>query len=216
MIPKRGQVGKWRLIVDLASPRGSSVNDGIDPEEFSMHYIKVDQIIRMVSKYGPGAQMVKFDVEVAYRNIAVHPDDLFPLGMRWRGQYYADVALPFGLRSASYIFISVANMEWILLHRHHLTDLLHYLDDFITAGPPNSDQCARNLLTAQTVCRTSGLPLNPDKCVGSATRLVVLGIELDSIEQYACLPEDKLVALRELITSWALGDGIPAVSWSHC
>lgn len=126
-----------------------------------MHYIKVDQIIHMVSKYGPGAQMAKFDVEAAYRNIAVHPDDLFLLGMRWRGQYYADVALPFGLRSASYIFISVANMEWILLHRHHLTDLLHYLDDFITAGPPNSDQCARKLLTAQTVCRTLGLPPSP-------------------------------------------------------
>ena len=27
-----------------------------------MHYIKVDEIIRMVSKYGPGALMTKFDV----------------------------------------------------------------------------------------------------------------------------------------------------------
>ena len=170
-----------------------------------MHYIKVNQIIRVVAKYGPGAQMAKFDVKVAYRNIAVHPEDRFLLGMRWRGKYYVDLALPFGLRSAPYIFNSVANMvEWILLHRHHLTDLLHYLDDFITAGPPHSDQCARNLLLAQTVCWTLGLPLHPDKCVGPATRLVVLGIELDSLEQCTRLPGDKLSALRELqvITSW--------------
>ena len=40
----------------------SFLNNGISSEEFSMHYIKVDEIIRMVSKYGPGALMTKFDV----------------------------------------------------------------------------------------------------------------------------------------------------------
>ena len=31
VIPKKGQPGKWRLIVDLSSPHGCSINDGIDP-----------------------------------------------------------------------------------------------------------------------------------------------------------------------------------------
>ena len=35
VIPKKGQPGKWRLIVDLSSPSGLSVNDGIDPDEFT-------------------------------------------------------------------------------------------------------------------------------------------------------------------------------------
>ena len=82
VIPKKGQPAKWRLIVDLSSPRGSSVNDGIDPDEFSIHYIKLNQIISMVLKHGPGALMAKFDVEAAYRNIAVHPDDRYLLGMK--------------------------------------------------------------------------------------------------------------------------------------
>ena len=30
VIPKKGQPGKWRLIVDQSSPQGHSVNDGID------------------------------------------------------------------------------------------------------------------------------------------------------------------------------------------
>ena len=30
VIPKRGQPGKWRLIVDLSSPSGYSVNNGIN------------------------------------------------------------------------------------------------------------------------------------------------------------------------------------------
>ena len=83
--------------MDLSSPGGLSVNDGIDPDDFSMQYITVDQIIRMISSYGLGALMAKFDVEAAYRNIAVHPSDRYLLGMRWRKHYYVDLALPFGL-----------------------------------------------------------------------------------------------------------------------
>ena len=58
--------------------------------------------------------------------------------------------------------------------------------------------------TSTTVCRSLGLPLHPDKCIGPSTHLVVLGIELDSLEQSARLPADKLAALRELIQSWRL------------
>ena len=81
-------------------------------------------------------------------------------------------------------------------------NLLQYLDDFITAGPPQSSQCAYNLNTAVSVCHRLGLPLHANKCVGPATSMAILGIELDSVNQVACLPEDKLLALRELIHSW--------------
>ena len=119
VIPKKGQPGKWRLIVDLSSPGGYSVNDGINADEFAMHYIKLDEIIRMVAKHGPGAMMAKFDVEAAYRNVAVHPEDRYLLGMKWRGQFFVDLALPFGLRSAPYIFNSIADMvEWIIINRY--------------------------------------------------------------------------------------------------
>ena len=93
-------------------------------------------------------------------------------------------------------------VEWILLHKHRLTDLLHYLDDFITAGPPQSLQCAYNLNTTVSVCHRLGLPLHANKCVGPATSMTILGIELDFVNQVAHLPEDKLLALRELIQLW--------------
>lgn len=70
--------------------------------------------------------MAKFDVEAAHRNIPVHPSDHFLLGIRWRGKYYVDLALPFGLRSAPYLFNSMADMvEWILKHSYQVPDLLH-------------------------------------------------------------------------------------------
>ena len=136
VIPKKGQPGKWRLIVDLSSPGGARVNDGNNPDEFTLHYITVDQVIRMVSQFGQGALMAKFDVEATYRNIAIHPSDRFLLGMKWRSKFYVDLALPFGLRPASYIFNCVAELvEWILVNNYKVLDLLQYLEDFITAVP---------------------------------------------------------------------------------
>ncbi|KAK3735065.1 hypothetical protein QZH41_010783 [Actinostola sp. cb2023] len=38
----------------------------------------------MVSKFGFGALIAKFDVLAAYRNVAIHPSDRALLGMRWR------------------------------------------------------------------------------------------------------------------------------------
>ena len=71
-------------------------------------------------------------------------------------------------------------------------------------GPPDSPQCTHNLNTALAVCGRLGLPLHPNKCVGPALVLTILGIELDSINQVARLPADKLSALQELIASWLL------------
>ena len=34
VIPKKGQPNKWRLILDLSSPLGASVNEGINPEDY--------------------------------------------------------------------------------------------------------------------------------------------------------------------------------------
>ena len=72
----------------------------------------------------------------------------------------------------------------------------------MTVGPPESSQCAHNLSTAIAVCKRLCLPLHSGKCVGPSTVLVVLGIELDSVSQVACLPAEKLLALKELITLW--------------
>ena len=109
--------------MDLSSPGEASVNDDINPDEFTLHYNTVDQVICQVSKFGKEA---KFDVEAGYRNVPVHPSHCYLLGMKWCNHFYMDLALP-----------SIADMlEWILVTSYKMLDLLLYLDDFITAGPP--------------------------------------------------------------------------------
>ena len=60
-IPK-SEPGKWRLIVDLSSPLGTSVNDGIAKQLCSLTYMTVDEVAARIVHLGRGAMMAKFDL----------------------------------------------------------------------------------------------------------------------------------------------------------
>ena len=82
MIPKKNRPGKWRLIIDLSSPDGHSVNDGISKELTSLTYMSVDDVVRGLLQRGRGALLEKMDIKQAYRNIPVDSQDRLLLGMR--------------------------------------------------------------------------------------------------------------------------------------
>ena len=90
VIPKKHQPGKWRLIVDLSSPTGASVNDFIDPSLCSLKYASVDDPAEIVFRSGRQTQMAKLDIKSAYRNVPIHPHDRFLLGMQWQGEVLID------------------------------------------------------------------------------------------------------------------------------
>lgn len=96
----KSEPGKWRLILDLSSPNGYSVNDGIAKDLCSLSYVSIDDIVARVVNTGRGAMLAKFDLKSAYRQIPVHPDDKWLLGMDWNVMLYVDSTLRFGLRSA--------------------------------------------------------------------------------------------------------------------
>ena len=203
--PKKHQPGKWRLILDLSSPDGHSVNDGIRKDPFMVQYMKVDNIIDGIMSLGRGTLIAKFDVESAYHIIPIHPNDHYLLGMQWQGNYFVDMALHFGLRSAPYIFSSVVDLvEWVLKKQYDVSFLLHYLDDFHTLGPPNYQTCQRNLDTCIQQFQDWGIPLHPNKLEGPSTLLTVLGIELDSLLLQARLPQEKFDRIHTLPVSWSL------------
>ena len=94
VIPKK-VTGTWRLIVDLSSPHGASVNDGIPQELASLSYVTVDMIADRVAAMGRGTLLAKLDIKSAFRIIPVHPSDRVLLGMQWRDSWYVDTVLPF-------------------------------------------------------------------------------------------------------------------------
>ena len=202
VVPKKD--GTWRIIMDLSSPHGSSINDYISKEEFSLHYATFDQALSLVARYGKDALMAKLDIKHAFRLCPVRLEDRELLGIHWQGQYYIDLRLPFGMRSSPYLFNRLADaFEWLLKTNYHIQDLMHYLDDYFTVGPANSLVCAHNVHTITQVASQVGIPLAPNKLEGPTTQLVFLGILIDTTRMETSLPDDKLHELLSELRSWS-------------
>ena len=145
VIPKNHQPNKWRLIVDLSHPVDGSVNGGIPKGLCSLKYITIDSAIDQIKQIGYGTLMAKIDVKSAFRLLPVHPADRHLLSTKWNNQIFIDTCLPFGLRSSPKLFNVLADLLSWILKQMQVTPVMHYLDDFLTLGPPDSPLCANNL-----------------------------------------------------------------------
>ena len=85
LVPKNYQSERWRLIVDLSSPRPASVNVCIATELCSKSNFRFDKATRRLLQQSTEALMTTLHIESAYRQIMVHPDDRHKLGVRWKG-----------------------------------------------------------------------------------------------------------------------------------
>ena len=130
LVPKHD--GGWRIIYHLSAPHGNSINDYINSETYSLSYCSVDNAYAILNLLGTGALMSKIDLKNAFRLIPVHPNDWNLLEICWHHKFYIDTCLPFGLRSAPFLFNQLSIViHWILQHKYSVHHLLHYLDDFL-------------------------------------------------------------------------------------
>ena len=201
VVPK-GTPGKWRLIVDLSSPEGKSVNDGVSIPRCSLAYVRVEDAVQGVAAMGRGSLMAKVDICQAYRAVPVHPADRDLLGMIWQGKLFIDAALPFGLRSAPKIFTAVADAVTWIIRQQGVRFIIHYLDDFLLIGPPGHDDCAVALAILLQTFDLLGLPVAWEKLEGPTACLTFLGLEIDSATLELRLPREKLWELQQTVSSW--------------
>lgn len=114
-------------------------------------------------------------------------------------QYYIDTCLPFGLRSAPFLFNQVfMAIHWILQHQYHVCYLLHYLDNFFTAGSPDSEECPNNL----DLCGHINAPVKSSKIEDPSTHLSFLSIIIDTTKMQASISEDRKQELLSLLLSF--------------
>ena len=195
VVPKKHSA-EWRTIYHLSYPEGDSINDGIPKDPYSLKYVRVDDAIRIVQGLGPGSYMAKTDLKSAFRLIPIHPDDWNLLGVYWNSRYYVDMYLPFGLRSAPYVFNQLSEaLEWALKHNYGLQNVIHILDDFFIAES-SKVACLTSFCKLLKFFISVGAPVVASKTLGPSTVLEFMGIELDSLKMEARLPADKLDRLR--------------------
>ena len=142
--------------------------------------------------------MAKIDLQSAFRMVTVHREDWDLLGIYWQNHYYVDTCLPFGLRSAPYLFNQFARAQ-ILQTNYDMPHLIHYLDDYLVMEQPDSTHCAHQVDTFLHVCESLGIPVALEKL----TSLTFLGLELDSTRQEIRLPQAKLLEILAELENWS-------------
>jgi hypothetical protein len=197
-VPKKDSV-KMRRIHDLSHPHGASVNAFI--EDGSVSYSRFDDAVDMIRSLGRGCWLWKSDLADAFRHISVHPEDIALLGFVWAGFLFFDLALPFGLRSSPKIFeIFATALQWIVQSKLGFRFIVHYLDDFLGAAPPDGHRLAAAQFSAfLRACGLLGLAVNVDKCFAPRKLLAFLGVEIDTDKMVIQLPPDKMSKLRQRI-----------------
>ena len=209
LVPKKNST-KFRTIFHLSFPKSgaTSINASIPKEDFSLHYVTIDNAIEGIKRFGHGCFLAKTDIESAFRLIPVHPDDYELLGMYWEGKYYYDKVLPFGLRSAPYLFNQLSDaIEWILQNKCMISFVCHILDDFLIMEPPSQlpphySTCQQSLTAMMLTFKNLNIPVAPGKTQGPVTVLEFMGIILDSVRMEARLPDDKIERLRAVFNTF--------------
>lgn len=180
VVPKKAP-GEFRMIHHLSYPHGSSVNDGILPENTAVHYATIVDAIRLIKQNGKGCFLAKTDIKNAFRIIPIQASDSPLLGMKWDSLYYYDRCMPMGCSSSCKTFETFSTaVEWIAQTKIKIPSILHLLDDFLIVAPTHS-LCSRQLQLFLNLYNYLGIPMVPEKTVGPLSTLSFAGIELDSI-----------------------------------
>ena len=81
--------------------------------------------------------------------------------------------------------------------------MLHYLDDFLTAGPPRSLVCQHNLESMLSLCQQINAPVKDEKVVPPTTKLTFLGIVIDTEKMTASISDERKSLMLEELQSFS-------------
>ena len=72
----------------LSALFGSSVNDRIPKEDFTLRYSIIDNAVAILQRLGPSAAMAKVDIKHAFRLCPLRREDWDLLGLHWKGKFW--------------------------------------------------------------------------------------------------------------------------------
>ena len=199
LVPKH-ETGKFRLIHDLSFPKGDSINSYTSKQCTTVQYELLDRVIELVRNSGSHSLIAKADIRDAFRLIHIRPQDNPLLGFIWKDMFYHDKVLPMGSSVSCQTFERFSRaIQWILQSAFHVSQVTHFLDDFIFVRPADEPTCLNYLLSFESLSATLGIPLNEGKRCLPSTCQIIYGIEIDTTTTQVRLPTDKLVKATSLI-----------------
>lgn len=192
---------KFRIIHDLSFPFGGvSVNSNIPTENGTVQYANMATAIKLIQLVGPGAVLVKTDIEHAYKLLPIHPSDVPALGLKWDNCYLWDCTLAMGSRSGCQLFEKFSTAVQHIAESKGCGPMCHILDDFLMVALDDPD-ADNKLETFLAICKALGIPVVVHK-TEKGTCLVFMGVELDTVAMTARLPQEKIDKCLNLLKEY--------------
>ena len=200
LVPKAGAPGKYRLIHNLAFPYNEgSVNRSIPPEESSVQYHYIGELIQLALQLGKDIWGCRVDFSHAFRNLAVLLEDLALLGFTLDGKYYLNSSVPFGASSSCKIFERVATvLQWIVTSETGWRWISHYLDDFPMLAKTR-EGLLEQIEKYKALMKRIGMPIAEEKMLRPTQFLEYLGLLLNLLDLTLQIPDDKRISNIEKI-----------------
>ena len=191
--------GSVRIILNLSSPLGNSVNEGIDEKEFPASMSSTTKWLRVLNRAGRGCRMVKVDWSDAYKHVAVREQDLDLQWFSWLGKFFCELCLIFGSKSSVGLYDRLAKVVLFIVCKESgmpLHMVCQHLDDCAAAAPMNSTLIQAFDEVFMEVAALLGIKLaprdDPEKSFGPSTSGIVFGVKYDTIKWSWSIPSEKL------------------------
>ena len=198
--------GSVRVILNLSAPIGKSVNEGIDNAKFPATMSSTTRWLRVLAKAGVNSNMVKIDWSAAYKQIAVHCEDVNLQWFQWLDKYFCELSLIFGSVSSVGIFDRTAKVVLsIVIFRSKFPPSLtsQHLDDCCAAAPANDTSIYRFDNEYKSVAEELGITLasrdDPEKSFAPTKEGCVYGIYYNTVTQTWWVSEERIARIQHQI-----------------
>ena len=198
--------GKARIIINLSKGKPMSVNEGIRKEDFPTAMSSTTAWIRIMLRCGRNCRFAKCDWASAYKQIRVHPDDIWMQGCAWLGKLFFELALVFGSTSSPGIYDRLAKLVlFIVMKQSEFPSwlVIQHLDDVCACSPHWSDKVEVFYMKYKQTCMLLNIKLaeesDPDKAFPPKTEGQVLGVDYDSTTMTWFLRQDKISGILSII-----------------
>ena len=205
LVPKDGGT-KTRLIFHLSYPKDAqtSVNANTPEDLSSVSYADFEEAVRICLKEGKGCFAAKSDFSSALRHLCLARKFWKYLVMKARHPvtgvwyYFVDKCMPFGAS------ISCANFQKFSDALSHIVktktgkENVNYLDDFFFVALLRYI-CNNQVRVFLDICKMINFPVSLEKTFWGTTRIIFLGLLIDTVKQIVCLPLDKVERALNLV-----------------
>jgi hypothetical protein len=194
--------GSVRVILNLSAPKGNSVNDGINSDDFPAVMSSTRKWLAVLELAGKDCRIMKLDWADAYKHIRVRPEDIDLQYFCWLGKAFAELCLIFGAASSVGIYDRTAKLVLdvvLRLCKFPRAQVCQHLDDICAAAAKNSSKLEEFETAYRKVASQIGVQLaptdNPEKAFSPCTKGVVLGVEYDTVAWTWSIPHEKMCRL---------------------